>query len=78
METHQHLKKGLLPRHVQFLALAGMIGTGIFKGSSDSLNMAGPSVVIAYLIGGAIVIHCNGRIRGDGNRFSEYERTTSH
>ncbi|HLO12104.1 MAG TPA: amino acid permease [Pseudoneobacillus sp.] len=56
METnHQNLKKGLLPRHVQFIALAGMIGTGIFKGSSDTLNMAGPSVVIAYLIGGLLL-----------------------
>lgn len=51
METnHQNLKKGLLPRHVQFIALAGMIGTGIFKGSSDTLNIAGPSVVFAYLL----------------------------
>lgn len=54
-KTHQDLKKGLLPRHVQFIALAGMIGTGIFKGSSDTLNMAGPSVVIAYLIGGLLL-----------------------
>ena len=52
---HQDLKRGLLPRHVQFIALAGMIGTGIFKGSSDTLNMAGPSVVIAYLIGGLLL-----------------------
>ena len=45
MKKNQHeLKRGLLPRHVQFIALAGMIGTGIFKGSSDTLNMAGPSV----------------------------------
>lgn len=49
------LKKGLLPRHVQFIALAGMIGTGIFKGSSETLGMAGPSVVIAYLLGGLIL-----------------------
>lgn len=56
METnHQNLKKGLLPRHVQFIALAGMIGTGIFKGSSETLNMAGPSVVISYLIGGILL-----------------------
>ncbi|ETI70452.1 amino acid permease [Neobacillus vireti] len=52
---HQELKKGLLPRHVQFIALAGMIGTGIFKGSSDTLNIAGPSVVVAYLIGGLLL-----------------------
>src|SRR5205085_2446265 len=51
----QNLKRGLLPRHVQFIALAGMIGTGIFKGSSDTLNMAGPSVVAAYLVGGLLL-----------------------
>jgi len=51
----QNLQKGLLPRHVQFIALAGMIGTGIFKGSSDTLNIAGPSVILAYLIGGLLL-----------------------
>ncbi len=53
--NQQNLKKGLLPRHVQFIALAGMIGTGIFKGSSDTLNIAGPSVIITYLIGGLLL-----------------------
>ncbi|MFF2444049.1 amino acid permease [Priestia megaterium] len=51
----QNLKKGLLPRHVQLIALAGMIGTGIFKGSADTLGIAGPSVVLAYLFGGVIL-----------------------
>ena len=55
MASNQDLQKGLLPRHVQFIALAGMIGTGIFKGSSETLNMAGPSVVIAYLFGGLLL-----------------------
>lgn len=54
-QKHQNLKKGLLPRHVQFMALAGMIGTGIFKGSADTLALAGPSVVFTYLIGGVIL-----------------------
>jgi amino acid transporter, AAT family len=54
-KKQQDLKKGLLPRHVQFIALAGMIGTGIFKGSADTLNIAGPSVVIAYLLGGLLL-----------------------
>ncbi len=54
-KNQQELKKGLLPRHVQFIALAGMIGTGIFKGSSDTLNIAGPSVVFTYLIGGLLL-----------------------
>ena len=54
-ENQNELKKGLKPRHVQFIALAGMIGTGIFKGSSDTLSLAGPSVVLAYLIGGILL-----------------------
>ncbi|MCO7175800.1 amino acid permease [Sporolactobacillus kofuensis] len=49
------LKRGLLPRHIMFMAMAGMIGTGIFKGSGDTLNIAGPSVTIAYLICGLIL-----------------------
>jgi len=55
MEKDQ-LKKELLPRHVQFLALAGMIGTGIFKGSGDTLGIAGPGVIISYLIGGFLLL----------------------
>ncbi|MCD7035849.1 amino acid permease [Metabacillus sp. GX 13764] len=55
MDQENRLQKGLLPRHVQFIALAGMIGTGIFKGSSDTLNIAGPSVVFAYLLGGLLL-----------------------
>lgn len=54
-QKQRDLNKGLLPRHVQFIALAGMIGTGIFKGSSDTLNIAGPSVIVAYLIGGLLL-----------------------
>ncbi len=54
-KSHQGLKQGLLPRHVMFIALAGMIGTGIFKGSSNTLNIAGPSVVLAYLLGGLLL-----------------------
>lgn len=51
----EELKRGLLPRHIMLMAMAGMIGTGIFKGSGDTLNIAGPSVVIAYLLCGLIL-----------------------
>lgn len=55
MKKQEDLKRELLPRHVQFIALAGMIGTGIFKGSSDTLHLAGPSVTAAYFIGGLLL-----------------------
>nr|WP_143588874.1 amino acid permease [Terribacillus halophilus] len=50
------LRKELLPRHVQFLALAGMIGTGIFKGSGETIGIAGPGVVVSYLLGGVLLL----------------------
>ncbi|MFT8310129.1 MAG: amino acid permease [Sporolactobacillus sp.] len=51
----ESLRRGLLPRHIMLMAMAGMIGTGIFKGSGDTLNIAGPSVTIAYLVCGLIL-----------------------
>lgn len=54
-EEKKRLQRGLQPRHVMLMAMAGMIGTGIFKGSGDTLNIAGPSVIIAYLLCGLIL-----------------------
>lgn len=36
------------------MALGSAIGTGLFYGSADAIKMAGPSVILAYIIGGAI------------------------
>ncbi|MGG3210127.1 amino acid permease [Geobacillus stearothermophilus] len=54
-QSRPQLQKGLLPRHVQLIALGGMIGTGIFKGSAEAIHIAGPSVVLTYLIGGVLL-----------------------
>ncbi|MFX3616537.1 MAG: amino acid permease [Sporolactobacillus sp.] len=54
-EEQQQLQKGLKPRHIMLMAMAGMIGTGIFKGSGDTLSIAGPSVIITYLICGLLL-----------------------
>ncbi|NTR80474.1 amino acid permease [Enterococcus faecium] len=37
------------------LALGGAIGAGLFKGSGEAIGIAGPSVLIAFLIGGMIL-----------------------
>lgn len=37
-ETH----RGLSSRHIQFLALGGCIGTGLFVGSGQTLSTVGP------------------------------------
>lgn len=48
------LKRGLNTRHIRFMALGSAIGTGLFYGSADAIKMAGPSVLLAYLIGGVV------------------------
>lgn len=48
------LKRGLSTRHIRFMALGSAIGTGLFYGSADAIKMAGPSVLLAYLVGGII------------------------
>ncbi|KFX06529.1 proline-specific permease [Pectobacterium betavasculorum] len=48
------LKRGLSTRHIRFIALGSAIGTGLFYGSASAIQMAGPSVLLAYLIGGVV------------------------
>lgn len=49
------LRKSLKNRHIQLIALGGAIGTGLFYGSSESIGLAGPSILLAYLVGGLAI-----------------------
>jgi len=55
LETNQSLKKKMAARHITMIALGGAIGAGLFKGSSSAIAAAGPSVLIAYFIGGIVL-----------------------
>ncbi|AUO20791.1 amino acid permease [Pseudomonas sp. D8002] len=54
-QQEKTLKRGLSARHIRFMALGSAIGTGLFYGSASAIQMAGPAVLLAYLIGGAAV-----------------------
>ncbi|MDQ0269596.1 amino acid permease [Cytobacillus purgationiresistens] len=56
MKTKQKLQRTMTSRHITMMALGGAIGAGLFKGSSAAIDMAGPAVIIAYLIGGMILL----------------------
>ena len=52
--TPERLHRGLKNRHIQLIALGGAIGTGLFLGIAQTIQMAGPSVLLGYAIAGII------------------------
>ncbi|MFK8259870.1 proline-specific permease ProY [Erwinia sp. AnSW2-5] len=75
--TSTTLKKGLSTRHIRFMALGSAIGTGLFYGSADAIRMAGPGVLIAYMIGGVaayIIMRALGEMSVNNPQASSFSR----
>ena len=52
----QNLQRRLTQRQLTMLALGGAIGVGLFLGSSVTIRLAGPSVILSYLLGAVIAM----------------------
>jgi len=52
---HGELKRSLSNRHLQLIAIGGAIGTGLFMGSGKTISLAGPSILVIYMIIGFMV-----------------------
>ena len=50
------LARSLRSRHVSMIAIGGIIGAGLFVGSSTSIATVGPAVVISYALAGLLVL----------------------
>ncbi|MCD8798539.1 amino acid permease [Mammaliicoccus sciuri] len=49
MENHE-LQRSMSNRHIQLIAIGGAIGTGLFLGAGKSISLAGPSILLVYII----------------------------
>ncbi|MCU1331093.1 MAG: amino acid permease, partial [Candidatus Angelobacter sp.] len=47
------LQRRLSQRQLTMMAIGGAIGVGLFLGSSVTIRLAGPAVIISYLLGAA-------------------------
>ena len=50
------LSRSLKPRHLTMISIGGIIGAGLFVGSSASIAAVGPAIVVSYLITGTLIL----------------------
>ncbi|MGW2230780.1 amino acid permease [Streptomyces formicae] len=50
------LQAGLKNRHLSMIAIGGVIGAGLFVGSSSGIAAAGPAILISYALVGTMVV----------------------
>ncbi|MFD7442119.1 amino acid permease [Streptomyces sp. NPDC059909] len=50
------LSHGLKQRHLTMLGLGGVIGAGLFVGSGAGIAVAGPGIVVSYLLAGTLAM----------------------
>ncbi len=50
------LSHSLHSRHVSMIAIGGIIGAGLFVGSSTSIHAVGPAVIVSYTLAGLVIL----------------------
>jgi AAT family amino acid transporter len=54
--TEEGLHRALTSRQLAMIAIGGAIGVGLFLGSTVTIGLAGPGVIVTYVIGAAIAL----------------------
>ncbi|MFE9681681.1 amino acid permease [Streptomyces sp. NPDC006285] len=55
-EPGDGLQAGLKNRHLSMIAIGGVIGAGLFVGSSSGIATAGPGILLSYALVGTMVV----------------------
>src|SRR5437660_7940193 len=50
------LSRSLRARHVAMISIGGIIGAGLFVGSSAAIAATGPAVIFSYIIAGLLIL----------------------
>lgn len=56
MSENSTIERGFNRKHLIIMALGNIIGSGIFLASGTAISIAGPAVILAYLVGGLIML----------------------
>ena len=51
----KQLQRELNNRHIQLIAIGGVIGTGLFLGSGQTISLTGPSLLFTYMLIGIVL-----------------------
>src|SRR5438876_3931980 len=54
--TEEGLKRKLVPRQIAMMALGSAIGVGLLLGSTVTIRLAGPGVIVTYVFGALIAL----------------------
>jgi gamma-aminobutyrate permease len=55
MANDTDLSKALRARHITMISIGGIIGAGLFVGSSAAIAAAGPAIIVSYLLAGGLI-----------------------
>jgi AAT family amino acid transporter len=54
-QAESNLSRNLQGRHIQLIAIGGTIGVGLFLGSAKAIQMAGPGLLLTYVLAGVAI-----------------------
>ncbi|MCF6161250.1 MAG: amino acid permease [Furfurilactobacillus sp.] len=73
--AQQQLARNLRNRQIQLIAIGGTIGTGLFLGSGRAIHLAGPSILLSYMLTGVvtfIIMRALGEVLLSDERFNSF------